>query len=90
MKFELHIGVIDCTLKNLTVKFKESGPAGFVLSHCLADSPPKKVWSNRSLDSHEQAQLPLRTGVPRFLRKPYPLLSACQRQSPVVKFHPNP
>ena len=36
------------------------------------------------------AKLPFRTGVTRFLRKPYVELSARQRKCPVIKLYPTP
>ncbi len=35
-----------------------------------ADRPPEGITFYRALDSDEEAELPLRTGVTRFLRKP--------------------
>jgi hypothetical protein len=58
-------------LENLAIHLEEGGPSWFGLSHRLADRPLKGITVYRAFDSHEQAKLPFRTGVTRFLRKPY-------------------
>jgi len=68
---QLDIRVIDRPLANLAIRLKESGPEWFGLLHHSADRPLKGITFYRALDSHEEAKLPLRKRVTRFLRKPY-------------------
>ncbi len=67
---QLDIRVVDNPLENLAICLKEGGPACFGLLHPLADRPLKDVTFYCAVDSHEEAELPLRTGATRFLRKP--------------------
>jgi hypothetical protein len=71
IEVQLDIRVIDRPLENLAIHPEEGGPEWFGLSHHSADRPLQGVAFYRALDSHEQAKLPLRTGVTRFLREPY-------------------
>ena len=70
MKGQLDIRIIDRPLENLAIHLEDGGPGWFGLLHCLADRPLKSIAFYRALDSHEKAELPFRTGVTRFLRKP--------------------
>jgi hypothetical protein len=58
-------------LENLAIHLEAGGPDWFGLSYHSADRPLKGITFYRALDSHEETELPLRTGVTRFLRKPY-------------------
>ena len=71
IKGQLDIRVIDRPLENLAIHLEEGDPDWFGLLHHSADRPLKGITFYRALDSHEEAKLPLRTGVTRFLRKPY-------------------
>src|ERR1700759_5289322 len=89
MESQLDIRVIDHPLENLAIHFKKSGAPWFGLLQCYADRLLKQIRLDRALDSHEYAKLPFRTGVTRFLRKPYAELSARQRMYEVIKLHAN-
>ncbi|OBI35950.1 hypothetical protein A5708_08560 [Mycobacterium colombiense] len=67
---QLYIRVVDRPLENLAIHLEEGGPARFVLPHRPADGPLEGLTVYRALDSHEEAKLPLRTELTRFLRKP--------------------
>ena len=71
IKGQLDIRVIDRPLENLAIHPEKGGPAWFGLLHHSADRPLKGITFYRALDSHEEAKLPLRAGVPCFLRKQY-------------------
>jgi hypothetical protein len=71
VKGQLDIRIINRPLANLAIHLEEGGPSWFGLSHRLVDRPLKGITFYRAFDSHEQAKLPLRTGVTCFLRKPY-------------------
>jgi hypothetical protein len=58
-------------LENLAIHPKAGGPDWFGLSYHSADRPLEGIAFYRALDSHEEANLPLGTGVTRFLGKPY-------------------
>ncbi len=70
MEGQLDIRVIDRPLENLAIRLKESGPAWFGLLQRNADRLLKQIALDGALNSREEAKLPLRTGVTRFLRKP--------------------
>jgi hypothetical protein len=80
--------VINRPLENLAIDLEEGGPSWFGLLQHSPDRPLQWVTFNRALDSREEAKLPLRTALTRFLRKPYVELSARQRKCLPVKFHP--
>jgi hypothetical protein len=58
-------------LENLAINFEDGGPDWFGLLHHLADRALKGITFYRTVNFHEEAELPFRTGVTRFLRKPY-------------------
>jgi hypothetical protein len=57
-------------LENLAILLEDRGPGWFGLPHHLTDRLLKQIRRYRAVESHKHAQLPLRTGVTRFLRKP--------------------
>ena len=67
---QLDIRVIDRPLENLTIHLEDGGPGWFGLPHHLTDRLLKQITLYRAVESHKHAQLPVRTGVTRFLRKP--------------------
>lgn len=71
MTDQLDVRILDHPLKDLAVRLEEGDPAWFGVQQPQADRPLEDVTFDRAVDSCEQAQLPLRTGVTRFLRKPY-------------------
>ena len=71
IEVQLEIRVIDRPLENLAIHRKAGGPDWFGLSYHSANRPLKGIAFYRAPDSHEKANLPLRTGVTRFLGKPY-------------------
>ena len=71
IEVRLDIRVIDRPLENLAIHPEAGGPDRFGLLYHSADRPLKGIALYRAFDSHEKADLPLRTGVTRFLGKPY-------------------
>src|SRR5271163_3994172 len=88
MEGQLDIRVIDRPLEDLAIRLEDGDPGWFGLPHHMTDRPLKHITLYRAVESHKHAQLPLRTGVTRFLRKPDVELSPRQRKCPVVKSHP--
>ena len=70
---QLDIRVIDRPFaKDLAIHPEEGGPAWFGLLHHSADRPLKGITVLPCPSIlHEEAELPVCTGVPCFLRKPY-------------------
>ncbi|ORB12613.1 hypothetical protein BST37_15920 [Mycobacterium noviomagense] len=68
---QLDVRIIHHFLVDLAVYLKDAGPSWFRLLYCSADRPLKDITIYRSFDFQEQAELPFRAGVTRFLRKPY-------------------
>ncbi|OMC17561.1 hypothetical protein A5737_06730 [Mycobacterium colombiense] len=67
---QLDIRVVHRPLENLAIHLKDGGPARFGLLHRPADRPLEGITLYRALDFDKEAELPLRTGLTRFLRKP--------------------
>ena len=87
MKSHLDIRVIDHPLQNLAVHLEEGGPERLGFAYGSADRPLKGFPFYRTLESHEQAQLPTRIELTHLLSKPYFQLSPGQRKCPVPKHH---
>ena len=68
---KLNIRVINRLLENLAIHLEEGGPGWFGLPQHVTDRLLKQITIYRAVESHKHAQLPLRTGVTRLLRKPY-------------------
>ena len=68
---------------------EDGGPGRFGLPHHVTDRPLEQLAVHRAVESDKHAKLPLRAGVARFLREPNVQLSPRQRESPVIKFHPD-
>ncbi len=66
----LDIRVIDRPLENLAIHLEDGSPGWFGLPHHLTDRLLQQITLYRAVESHKHAQLPVRTGVTRFLRKP--------------------
>jgi hypothetical protein len=64
------VRVIDRLLENLAIHLKAGSPDRFGVLQRPADRPLNGITIDCALDSHEEAKLPLGTGVTRFLRKP--------------------
>ncbi|ORW53148.1 hypothetical protein AWC20_20190 [Mycobacterium parmense] len=88
VKLHLEIGVIERLLKNSVVRFEDCGAGRLGLLHHVANRPLEHVALDGAVESHQDAELPLRCGVPRFLRKPNVQLPPRQRECPVITFHP--
>jgi hypothetical protein len=58
-------------LENSAIQLEEGGPNWFGLLERLADRPLERITLYGALDSHKETELPFRSGVTRFLRKPY-------------------
>jgi len=71
MPRKLNVRVINRLLENLAIHLEKGGSKWLGLAHHLNDRPLKQTRLYRALDSQKLAQLPLRTEVTRFLRKPY-------------------
>ena len=71
MKSQLDIWGVEHPLEYLAIPLNESGPNGFGLVHHPADRPLQGSTIYPALDPDQTAKLPLRSGVTRFLRKPY-------------------
>ena len=70
IEFQLDTRVIDHPLENLAIHLEKGSSKRFGLVHHLTDRLLKQTRLYRALDSHEYAQLPLRTRVTRLLREP--------------------
>jgi hypothetical protein len=70
IKGHLDIRVIDRLLENLAIHLEKGSSNRFGLAQHSAERPLKGITFYRALDSREEAKLPLRTGLTRFLRKP--------------------
>ena len=66
----LDVRVIDRPLEDLAIHLDDGGLGWFGLLHHVADRPLEQVTLYRAVESHKHAQLPLRSGVTRFLREP--------------------
>ncbi len=71
IEVQVDVRVVDHPLENLAVHLEKGSSKRFGLSHHFANRLLKQTRLYRALDSHEHTQLPLSTGVTRFLRKPY-------------------
>ena len=58
-------------MENLAIHLEEGGADGFGLLHHTTDRPFEGIPIYGALDFHEQAEVPLRSRVARFLREPY-------------------
>src|SRR5262249_7236119 len=87
VELHLDIRVIYRPLENLAIRLEDGRPGGFGLPYNVADGLLKQTTPYRAVESHQHAQLPLRAGVTRFLRKPNVKLSPRQRKCPAIKFH---
>ena len=66
----LDIRVIDWPLENLAILLGDGGPGRLGLLHHVPDRPLKHSRLYRAVESDKHAQLPVRAGLTRFLRKP--------------------
>ena len=67
---DVDVRVVDRPLEDLAIHLEDGGPGRFGLPHHVTDRLLDQIALYGAVESHQHAQLPVRTGVTGFLRQP--------------------